>query len=473
MRASSGWGIGLAALLASAAASAEPPDGVNADAVPGVFRVAGAADSSPGLSLALNAGYGFTEDVLQLSDAHHRVRGGLAASYRPIAALGFGVRLDGRYDRHTADMVEDDDGYTGELRVFAHAGRSLSPGFGAGLQVGAWIPGLEGVSAEARGIASLTAGPALVHINAGFRLDRSAETIDEADQLSRADRLALGVSDSHAVLLGAGASIATGPIDLLIEGTWDLLVGSDAPPVIESPLRAAAGIAVPINDSYRLVAMLEGSYGRAPLIDAMRPLVPVEPLVGFTLALTQQPGGGEARLITDPVVDRPGPVEPRTRLGGLRGTVRAPDGSPIKGALIRLGSSELLTDASGQFAVDQIEPGEYEVEASGSGYGSVVEKVSIDNDRVLQINIILGQIEVAILRGVIQSYLGDPLVARVVITPGDKEVTSGPDGTFQVELGSGTYTLAISADGYKPRESSVTVEAGGPVTILNIDLQRK
>lgn len=95
-------------------------------------------------------------------------------------------------------------------------------------------------------------------------------------------------------------------------------------------------------------------------------------------------------------------------------------------------------------------PGVFRVEAAAPGYGSI-----------------------AIVRGVIQSYSGDPVVATIAITPGDKELISKPDGTFQVELESGTYTLQISADGYRPKESELAVEAGGPVTILNIDLQKK
>lgn len=483
------WGAGLVALVASTGAWAEdapdaaidtgapaPDAGVNSDALPGVFRVAGASDLRTGLALAVTAGYGFTEDVLQQSDQHHRLRGSVAASYRPAPVVALGVRLDGRYDRHSADMLDSDDGYTGEMRLFAHLNKSLSPTFAGGLQLVGWVPGVDGISAEVRGIASVAAGPATIHLNAGFRLDRSAETVDNADELSRADRLALGVSDSNAVLLGAGLSFPAGSIELLAEGGWDLLVGADAPPVIESPLRAAAGVRVPITDAYHLEAMLEGSFGRAPLVDVMQPLVPVEPLVGVSVSLSQRPSArvAIAEPIAEPIVkeDKEPPVV-KPRLGGLRGTVRASDGSPIKGAVVRLGKSELLTDANGQFAIDQLDPGDYEVEASASGYGSVTERVSIENDRVLQINIILGQIEVAIVRGVIQSYSGDAVVATVRIEPGGKELISKPDGTFQVELESGTYKVSVSADGYKPKESELTVEAGGPVTILNIDLQKK
>jgi hypothetical protein len=355
--------------------------------------------------------------------------------------------------------------------------KSLSPVFGAGVQLVGWVPGVDGISAEARGIASVAAGSALAHVNAGFRLDRSAETVDNADQLSRADRLALGVSDSNAVLLAAGISLPADSVDLLVEGSWDLLIGDDAPPVAESPLRVAAGVRLPISDAYQLKAVVEGSLRRAPPVDAMQPLVPVEPLVGVSIAIT---GRSERRatgsIAVDPIgepTDIDNDTAPVTRRGGLRGTVRASDGTPIKGAVVRLGKSELLTDDSGQFTIDQLDAGDYEVEASAAGYGTVLEKVSIENDRVLQINIILGQIEVAIVRGVVQSYSGEPVVAEVKITPGGAKLTTTADGSFQTELGSGSYTLEITADGYRPKTSDVTVEAGGPVTILNIDLQKK
>src|SRR5690606_37349528 len=75
----------------------------------------------------------------------------------------------------------------------------------------------------------------------GFRFDRSGRSADDADLLSDADRMSLGVSDSHAVLVGLGANLRGERTELFIETSLDYLVGSEAPGFRQSPMRAGGG----------------------------------------------------------------------------------------------------------------------------------------------------------------------------------------------------------------------------------------
>ncbi len=453
----------------------------NTDALPGTYRVTEAAAMRTGLAMGLTLGYGYTEDVFQQSDRHHRVLGAAAATFRPIPWVAAGLRINGRYDRHNGDMIASDDGYVAEARINLLATRMVSEKFAVGGQIAAWIPGgISGLSLDLKGVATAHVGPASVSFNGGFRLDRSAESVDDADLLSKSDRLALGVSDSNAVLLGLGAEMAVGPVRLIAEASWDLLVGNDAPPAIESPLRAGAGVRVPLTDTYSLSALLEGGFGRAPFIDAMEPLVPVEPLVGLTVLIGARPKSTGRTVRSDidvvPVGGKPGdtrPIDPRALIAGLSGTVRDEGGVPITGAVVRVAGREVLTGDGGTFVAEQLEPGEITVVVSADGYGDESEKVRIAKDEVREISIILKRLELGTLRGVVRSFSGAPVLTEVVIHPGNHRVTSDSDGTFELKLPAGDYTATASKDGFRSGTSKAKIRIPGPTVIINLELLQK
>ncbi|HWN70602.1 MAG TPA: hypothetical protein VNM90_23340, partial [Haliangium sp.] len=230
-------------------------------ALPGVYRVATAEPQDTGLAFHSAGGYGFASGVMGGDDVHHRLGGSLAASFRLLPWLAAGIRVDGRFDQHTGLASidqEDDDGLVGEPRVLVHVGGSLNDAWHAGARLTVWLPGNEAPSVVAGAItpdavAMLTYAPpgsALrLGLNAGFRLDRSAASAEDADLLSQADRLSLGVSDANAVLAGVGATYRLGSLELLGELTWDLLVGADAPALRGSPMRVAAGVRVPLLET--------------------------------------------------------------------------------------------------------------------------------------------------------------------------------------------------------------------------------
>jgi iron complex outermembrane receptor protein len=64
--------------------------------------------------------------------------------------------------------------------------------------------------------------------------------------------------------------------------------------------------------------------------------------------------------------------------------------------------------------------------------------------------------------------------AQVMLQGVDKETTTGEDGAFTFEkVGPGTYTLAVSADGYKDWEQEVEVKKDGDAVTVKLQPKPK
>ncbi len=59
--------------------------------------------------------------------------------------------------------------------------------------------------------------------------------------------------------------------------------------------------------------------------------------------------------------------------------------------------------------------------------------------------------------------------SQVMLQGVDKETTTGEDGSFTFEkVSAGTYTLAVSAEGYKDWEQKVEVKKGGDAITVKL-----
>ena len=470
-------------------------------AMPGVYRVATAEPDDTGLSVYTGGGYGFASGVLQDGggDAHHRLGGSLAASVRALPWLAAGIRLDGRFDRHTGmDSIgqEDDDGLVGEPRVLLHAGRSLSDAWHAGARLTVWLPGSDAPSIVARAVtpdvlAMLTHAPpdsALrLGLNAGVRLDRSAASATDAGLLSQADRLSLGVSDASAVLMGLGAAYRAGNIDLLGEITWDLLFGQDAPDLRGSPMRLAAGVRVPVLESLAAELMLEVNLANLPTAAADEPLLPYEPRISVGVGLHYRFGSSKTRSsLTAERPERPDPGAPAARTGVIRGRVQGAGGVAVASAEVTIetdeggqagGARQVDVDAEGRFRAGDLPPGPVSVSVRAEGFEPATRALTIaaGDEQALDI-----ELERALppgqLRGFVRSFGGKPVAAELTIQRAGESsgqtVTAGADGSFGVDVAPGQYDVMIRAAGYREQRRSVTIEQGG-VLILNVDLRRQ
>jgi len=451
------------------------------DALPGLGRIAIIAPVPVAWSLAWTSGYGYTESVMGDSDAHHRVGGSLAASMRLLRELAVAIRLDGRYDRHTGvpgspGNPNGDDGWIGDTRIVVRGGRSVAPRLHVGGEVVVWFPGerpmvpaLDGTSVDLLGLAALSLSPALrVAVQGGARLDRSAESAPNADRLSQADRLALGISDSNAVLLGAGAGLHRGPLEAFAELSWDLLVGADAPAMTESPMRAGLGARYRLTDQWIVHAGLEVALSARPEVAAGKPLVPVEPRVAVTAGAIWQLGGTSHRRALGA-----GSVVERDRGGGtVRGRVLAPNGQPLAGVHVRAGNVEAVTDQDGRFELRGLPAGEVIVEIDAvPPYAARRTKVTVGDHAV-----VVGDVAVeralppGQIRGVVRTMAGKPVAASVRVEPLDLTLQAGDDGAFRVDVPPGSYEVVITAPGLAPQRRRIQVDEDG-VTVLNVELR--
>jgi hypothetical protein len=472
---------GLVAALVPAAARADVADAAVGDArdgLPGLGRVGVAEPPPAGWAVGWTGGYGYTEAVLGDDDAHHRAAGTLAGSVRALPALAIGLRLDGRYDKHTGGTA--DDGWIGDTRITARTGRAVGDRLHVGGQLVLWFPGdtplvptADGASAEIAGLLDYAITPSVrLAATLGGRLDRSAGSVPNADRLSDADRMALGVSDSSAVLTGLGVVMRRGTTEIYGDATWDLLVGGDAPSATESPIRVGAGARVRIADGWTARGGVEVSLSSRPPLGAMDPLVPIDPRLAISVGVTWRLGGArpapraEIRAVTGD--DPPPPDEG----GTVRGRLLAPDGTPLAGARVSAGETSTETDSDGRFELRGLPRGAVTLVVEPvppfAGITRTVEvgdKPAVVGDVSVERELPPGQI-----RGVVRTTTGAAVAARVRIEPLGKSIKAGADGSFRVDVPPGSYQVVIDGPGLVAQRRKIQVEENG-VTVLNVELR--
>ena len=413
------------------------------DGMPGVIRTDSADALPEGIAVSVSSAYGLSGATLEDSDSHHRAAARLAVAYALSSDLGVALRLDGRYDKHFLE-TERDDGWVGDPRLIGRYRRDISSGFAAGAQLGIWAPGsnapsveFSAISAEAVLALSWSAAglPPQVSANAGYRLDRSAASVDEPERLSLSDRMSLGVSDSNAVLAALGVSYDVGPVELLAEWSVDVLHGSDAPSFSSSPMRVGLGVRHELSGGWQLFANSEPEPKPEP-----------EP---------------------DPKPVEKGPVSGRVASGG----------SPVaevKLVLVDAKGDEhaATTGADGTFALKAIALGDAQLTASAEGYETANQPVVVTIDGAplaVQLQAILppGQ-----LRGKIRSFRGEGLQGKLTVEPGGQSIDTDAEGNFELDLPPGEYEVAIVVDGFKAQSRKIRVDENG-VTIMNVDMRKK
>jgi hypothetical protein len=483
--------IVLAVAVAPAAADQAP--GESGDALPGMARVGVPVELERGVAVSVLAGYGFTESVLdEGGDAHHRATTTLGASFRPKPWLGLGVKLDARWDRHHLDGGSDQT-FVSDPRLYAR----VVGGAGAALRLGAeavvWVPGdspaqtrsaVDGASVDLVGLVSYPLDGWTFAGNAGFRIDRSAASVTDRARVGDSDRLTLGVADANAMLLGAAASRRLGPVEVLGEWSWDLLVGKDAPRAIVSPMRLSAGVRYRASPLARLDLRFDASPQRRPLIGPGDPFVPVEPLVavmvGMTVRFPSEALAGAGRVEhAGPVAEEPpaqappAPGEGRT----LRGRVLGDGGDPIERARVQVSAGARLvvvtTGADGTFVAGQLPPAQAEVFVEADGFASRTVRVAMSRGEVVDMDFVLETRHArGELRGVVISLRGEPIRAKISIDALGIETITDADGAFAFQVPAGTHELKVEAPEYRPQQRRVEVEDGG-VTVLNVDDMHK
>ncbi len=519
---------------AAAQPAVERPVAIGYGALPGGVHVPEATPLRQGVvGVVALGGYGFRKELLAPNHSMMRAQASVAAAYGVHELVSVGLAIDGRYDRHTGPAPSPDDGFVGDPRLFVRGAATVG-GARIGGQIGILVPGknapsiaFSAISVDARALASMPVGPAMVSLGAGFRLDNSAKSVSDGtgaagtgpSRLSLQDRVSLGVSDFHAALGGVRVAIPTGNAWVAAEGSVEAFLGK-APRTGSAVTEGHADLA---NGKMTLRGAISGGlhlnaqwsvFGFAELAkvpnltsnqisDGNIPLVPYEPMVSFGVGVGAQLGGashGHASapehscdVANDDASVEACPSEPI--LATISGTVMDDTDKPVSGAqvTIRLKGAQplVVTDAAGRYKIEVPVGKKYRTKFHGDVVRIVESAAQVDvrvdgkkPATTLIVKLIQGansvepiklesQLPPGQLRGVVRSLPGGKAVggAAISIAPGDRSVTSAPDGTFSIDLAPGTYKISVKARGLSTQELDVSIDPNG-VVIKNIDLHR-
>jgi hypothetical protein len=155
--------------------------------------------------------------------------------------------------------------------------------------------------------------------------------------------------------------------------------------------------------------------------------------------------------------------------GGLGGTVRSADGSPIANAMVVVTDvrGEVVgtgrTDASGQYAFKDVVTGGYTLAVSAAAHRPVALPVEVSGGGQTRLDIEMPA--GARVRGTVRNETGEPVGdARVTLVDAAGNVVAmaitGPDGEYAfTDLTGGQYT--VIASGYPPVASGLSLAGGG------------
>jgi hypothetical protein len=480
-------------------------------------------------------GLGRRTGLLGPDHKFNRGIGDLAIAFGATDYLSLGISLDGRYDRHwgsTGDATKnlmsstpvrsDEDGYVGDphliVRIAKGTGSTLFGG-----QLGIWVPGKDApsvagsaISVDARALVSLPAGPGLLSFSGGFRLDNSANSVDDPMSLSLSDRVSLGVSDYHALFGGAQLRIPAGKAWVGLEGSLDAFIGGPPEPSASDPaqvkraelargkliLRGGITAGFHISDQFSAIAFLEAAkvpgINDAQIDDGNIPLVPYEPIFTGGVGLQARFGGPKAVAPTfterDCAKHNP-PDCPDVKvpiLTEVSGTVVDAGGKPVVGAKVSLGLklsqvNPVVTDTKGAYVFTGVPIG-YRL-ANKPTIEETAGEITVEVDKMKPGKVTIAQLAEGSnkapamtlepmlppgqLRGVVRSLPGGKAVANATVTiaGGAQKTTTADDGTFTIDLAPGQYKIKVTAKGLRDQELDVTIDPNG-VAIKNIDLQK-
>lgn len=468
------------------------------DALPGVVRAPIVGVPTPRLALAFDAGYGFTESQTD-EGAHHRFIGQVGVSLAPLEWLEVGVRALGRHDRHPDAGFGTDSGTTTDLALVARGGGDVGSDFRVGGDLGARFPGSEtatdSLSSPALDARLLTAWapPRGVRIAgfAGYRLDQTDGVAEDSDRYSLGDRMALGVSEFDAVLVGVGASVPIRTLELLAEVSGDLLVGSGAPALAESPLRASIGARLGLTDAAALELRSDVSLSSRPDLDPDSPLIPIEPrvsiLAGFRYRFWNGPELETAPVAASAPKPKPAVAAPSAKPAtppppAPTNTVRVTVVDKTTGH--PLSDAEAEIDVGGQvqklrfvnestFEVGDIPVGPAELVVRAERLQDWRQRIEVTEGEAVQVRVeMIPAASSGQIRGLVRGFDAKGLRAHVQIEPGAHSVQSDADGSFRIDVPPGSYSVEVSVAGYRTQKSTARVGKDG-VIVLNIDMLKE
>jgi thermitase len=181
-------------------------------------------------------------------------------------------------------------------------------------------------------------------------------------------------------------------------------------------------------------------------------------------------GVGHGRINAARAVGDVAPVPP----GSISGKVTdAEDGTSIVGATVTDGTRTVLTDAAGQYGIDDVPPGTYQVIATKAGYEPVSLTVDVLSEAMVVADFSLNGIIVpGNITGMVTDGEGGAPVVGATVTDGTRMTTTDATGGYTLaNVPPGTYELTAAKSGYQ--SSSLTVDVlPGSNAVANFSLSQ-
>lgn len=461
-----GWLLPLALLLPPHASRAEQPL-LAPSGLHGGRYVGLAEPPTESLRVAGSVGYGFTEDVLDAADRHHRLAGELYGAWLRWPALQISLGSELRYDGHRTNAGSD-AGLSASTRVTTRHALQPNPRVSLAAQPSLLFPGAadakRGFSAatlELSGLGSYRVSPdAILGLSLGYRFDRT-ERAAQWEALSPSDRLAASLSRHDAYLLGAIAVFSLWSLKGAVELSWDIPAagGADA---LHSPLRLRTALQKRLSERFVPGVELGVDASARPAFDD---LVRIEPRFWARLGVS---------ILLDPRAPARAPPaaaaepEPTPKLVI---SVLDERGWPLPGARVALAqpAQAQLCDQFGRVALELPAAGA-ELSVEAEGYQPVRQRILPGATGVHTVKL-SPRVPAGEIKGTVRDLAGKPLRARIEVLPLGQTAFSDAEGQFLIEVAPGDYTLRISAEGYDEQDRPAEVELRG-VTILVIDLRK-
>ena len=434
---------------------------------------------SDAVTARVGAGYGWTESVLRMSDIHHRLQLDAAASVRPLPWLATGLRVLGRYDAHKMTGGASDSGIITETHLGTRAVFPVGDSLHAGTQLDLWLPAGDDVgnafsalSGSLQLIAAYTGHPSLtVGLSAGLLMDRSKHTGGDPMRYSASDRLALGVSDAlWGTRQGVALSYRFGAVEAVAEWAYRMYFARPA----KSPMWIRLGVRGRPTEALQLELLLGVSPSKRPSLADNSPLAVVEPRLSAELSVVyawslEPPPPTAAPEPAPP--PRPEPPKPAR----LQGQVLAKSGAALPLATVTLVSGEdrrqTQLDEQGHFTFTDLPAGDYSVEVNAEGFVASQKPVSLSAGAQEELRFELeAELPIGQIRGTVRRFDGKPVAATVAIAQLKIKQPCEADGTFELNVPPGQYTVVVTAKGFAPQTRKAKVEHRG-VAILIVELE--
>ena len=146
-----------------------------------------------------------------------------------------------------------------------------------------------------------------------------------------------------------------------------------------------------------------------------------------------------------------------TESGVVAGLVESTEGGAVEGATVSLGDRQTTTRSDGSYEFDA-PVGTGEVTVERFGFDGASESTTVVAGATTTVDVELAPVDTGTVAGTVESADGDP-VGGATVTVGDRQVTTGADGSYELGVETGTRELAVSADGFADTSRSVVIEA--------------